>query len=56
MITYIIVRLRFKANRIQETQPLRVNTNTLLLDRFRHMGYHAAGTSDRKVHILISGL
>lgn len=50
MICYITDSLRFKARPTQETQTLRVNTNILLLDRFRHMGYHAPGTIDPKLH------
>lgn len=40
----------------QGTQPLRVNTQILTLDRFRPMGCHAAGTSDPKSYILFSDL
>lgn len=36
MIPYIIVSLRFKARLSQQPKPLRVTTNILLLDRFRH--------------------
>lgn len=48
MIRYITDSLRFEAKPTQETQTLSVNTN--ILDRFRHMGYHAAGTTDPKLH------